>query len=340
MTTWQPRTVLGAALGTRYDIVLTHEHFFVDLRCWLSQDDPLFPALEQEKVSDTTLADVRRNPFACPDNLVLDDADLIASELRHLTAVAPSPLVIDVTPDTIGRDPARVAALSRLTGVDIIIGCGRYIDASWTGTRRLDSVDRLADEIVGALTDDRHPAGVIGEIGTSSPITELEKRALAAAATAQGATGALIFVHLHPWMPAATAALDILERHGADPSRIVLCHLDVNAASDVRPLITLLRRGCSIGFDIWGDEFPYGDDPMPTDRERLRALVQLAEAGLDRRVLHSQDVCTRTQLHRFGGRGYDHLARHLPGWLRAEGFTEQQIAEHMAGNALRVLGQN
>ncbi|MFF2191436.1 phosphotriesterase [Streptomyces sp. NPDC058157] len=336
--TWTPRTVRGTTPASSYDTVLAHEHVFIDLRCWLDSDDPLHDVLGDQRVHAGNLELVRQNPFACPDNLVLDDMELAVRELTRLAEASPRPLLVDLTPDTTGRDPRRLAEVSARTGVDIIAGCGPYIDGSWPDSLRRATPEQLADAMVAALTDPDHPAGVIGEIGTGSPVTECETTALIAAAQAHRRTGAPVFVHLHPWHPEGAASLDILERHGVDPARISLCHLDVRGPADIPLLTSLLDRGCHIAFDIWGDEHQYGRVRMPKDTERLRALLRLIELGYGDRLTHSHDVCTRTQLAEFGGVGYDHLPRNLPGWLRDAGLDPETVHQQLAGNALRFLG--
>ncbi|WP_089104749.1 phosphotriesterase family protein [Streptomyces hyaluromycini] len=338
MPRWKPRTVLGESPSARYDTVLAHEHIFLDLRCWLATDDPHYPLLQHQQVGKDNLDLVRGNPFACPDNLVLDDMELAVRELTRLTAVSPLPLIIDLTPDTIGRDTKRLAEVSARTGIDIITGCGPYIDSSWPLSLHDASAEQLADAMVQSLTDPDHPAGVIGEIGTSSPITPREVTALTAAAQAHRRTGAPVFVHLHPWSPEGAEALDTLERHGVDPARVSLCHLDVRGAGDTTMLTSLLDRGCYVAFDIWGDEYQYGQVRMPKDAERVQALLQLVELGYADRLTHSHDVCTRTQLTEFGGVGYDYLPRLLPDWLRNAGLGEEVVHQQLAGNATRLLG--
>ncbi|WP_432187899.1 phosphotriesterase family protein [Streptomyces sp. Tue6028] len=338
MPAWRPRTVRGTSPAASYDTVLAHEHIFLDLRCWLATDDPRHELLRDQRVGPDTVELIRQNPFACPDNLILDDTELAVRELGLLTEVCAQPLIVDLTPDTIGRDPERLAEVSARAGVDIITGCGPYIDGSWPTSLHDASAEHLADAMVQALTDPDFPAGVIGEIGTGSPITPRENTALIAAAQAHRRTGAPIFVHLHPWDPQGLAALDTLERQGVDPSRVSLCHLDVRGTGDTSLLAALLERGCYVAFDIWGDEDQYGPDRMPQDTERVQALLRVMELGYGDRLTHSHDVCTRTQLAAHGGVGYSHLTRHLPGWLSEAGLGQEVIQQQLAGNAMRLLG--
>ena len=123
------RTVLGRPLRDAYDTVLAHEHLLIDIRCW--HDDTHAPTRELRDVLVTpdTVGRIRTNPFASLDNLVLDDEQTAAEESALLGGLGET-LVIDVTPDSVGRDPERLARIARATGLDIVMGCGPYIAES------------------------------------------------------------------------------------------------------------------------------------------------------------------------------------------------------------------
>lgn len=328
-----PLTVLGKPVRDDYDYVLAHEHVFIDIRCWTDTSSPLYAELGTQMVTANNADRVRANPFACPDNIVLSD---IAIAVQELSILPPNGLLVDVTPDELGGDPALLAQVSQRTGVDIITGCGFYIDAAWSSRHGDAQTNWFADHILERFASDRPPA-VIGEIGTGAPITAAEQRSLAGAAIAQRETGAPLYIHLHPWHPQGAQALDIVEKYGGDLERTVLCHCDVTADRAVDELEVLLRRGCLAGFDIWGDDYDYGDGAMPSDRERAATVATLIERGWGDRIVHSQDVCEKTQLHRWGGAGYDHVPRDLPTLLRNQGVAPSEIARQLAGNMMRLL---
>lgn len=223
-----PLTVLGAPVHASYDTVLAHEHLFIDIRCWLDESHAPSHHLRDLRVSAATTEDVRTNPFSCLDNLVLDDAAVIATELRPLGDLGRT-LIVDVTPENVGRDVAALAELSRATGIDVVCGCGRYIAESRPGDDPDLPPEAYRDEIVAQIEGPFSPAprpAVIGEIGTGDPILPIEEASLRGAAMAQAQTGAPLYVHLHPWARRGHEALDIIERGGGDLSRVVLCHLD------------------------------------------------------------------------------------------------------------------
>lgn len=317
-----------------YDLVLAHEHLLIDISCWLDTGHPMYHQLRDVTVEHDVIHQVRSHPFACPDNLVLDDPDVAVVELTGGQDRPHRMLVVDVTPDTVGAAPARLAQISRRSGVDVVRGCGPYIEKSWHG---LDiDVDTVTADVVRAFSAPQ-PSAVIGEIGTSAPLTTGEGRALMGAAHAQAELGAPLYVHVDPWSPQAHEALDIVERAGGDLSRTVVCHMDIVAVRNPGYVSGVLSRGAWVAIDIWGDEDAYGGHPMPRDSERLSAVMRLIEQGWGRRLLHSQDVCTKSQLSRFGGPGYLHLWRAVRPLLASAGLDASQVTEQLAGNCLRLL---
>lgn len=332
-----PPTAAGRPIADAYDTVLAHEHIAIDITCWLDRSHAPTRALADLEVTDDHVDAIRRNPFACRANLVLDDPDLAERELDRLAPFGRT-LLVDVTPTNVGRDVPLLVALDRARDtLDIAYGCGRYIAVSRPGDGDL-TVDAYREEILAEIhaPDGPRPA-VIGEIGTSDPIDEMERRSVTGAAQAQAATGAALYLHVDPWGRNAVAVLDLALRAGADPQRTVVCHMDASVGRGLDVHRALMDRGARIGFDIWGDEDAYGDLGMPTDTERLAALVTLIGEGYGDRIVHSQDVCTRTQLRRFGGPGYAHLPEYVAPRMAVAGMAPPEIARQLAGNALAVV---
>jgi phosphotriesterase-related protein len=335
------QTVTGPVDAWSLGSTSVHEHLLIDLSVWFDAPvDAKAARVAGLQVGPDTEAIVRANPFAVRDNLVLDSVDVLAAEMERFRA-AGGGTIVDLTLDEIGRDPERLRALSERTGVQIVMGCGHYIARAHPGWVAGATVQELADELIRDLTvgvrDTGVRAGVIGEIGTSDPIAPAEARVLAAACRAQLATGAALFVHLDPWGANAHAVLDLVEAAGVPLDRVALCHLDPSL--DLRPgsIRSLAARGAWVSLDIWGDEDAYGGRGMPTDRRRAAAVHQALDEGWLGQLLIAQDVCTKTQLRAYGGRGYDHLLTGVPGILLGMGLPVQVIPQLLVENPRRLL---
>jgi len=317
------QSVLGPVPAEALGTTLLHEHLLIDLWPWFDTGDPAADA----PVTPATIDRVRANPFAFRDNLVLDDLDLAAAELAPF-AVAGGRTVVDLTLPEIGRRPIALADLARRTGLNVVMGCGRYIASARPQELRGAASERLRDELLRDLRDGADGtgirAGVIGEIGTSDPLHPDEARMLWAAGEVQAMTGVGLAVHLDPWGRNGQAVLDHVMGAGADPARLMLAHLDPSIA-DPSYARSLAERGATVAIDIWGDEDAYGGKGMPTDAVRIAAVLAAFEQGWGDRLAVSQDVCLKSQLRAHGGPGYAHLVERIAPRLRAAGLGDTEL---------------
>ena len=335
------QTVTGPIDAADLGLTSVHEHLLIDLSVWFDAPaDPEAAQVAELTVGPDTVAQVRANPFAVRDNLVLDSLDLAAAEVARFRD-AGGQTIVDLTLDDIGRDPVALRALSERTGVQIVMGCGHYIAGGHPAWVRDATVEQLTDELVRDLTvgvrDTGHRAGVIGEIGTSDPLLPAEARVLEAACRAQLATGASLFVHLDPWGTNGHAVLDAIESAGVPLDRVALCHLDPSLLGRPTSISSLAARGAWVSLDIWGDEDAYGGRGMPTDRQRAAAVHRALDEGWLGQLLIAQDVCTKSQLRAHGGRGYDHLLTGVPALLLGAGLPVQLIPQLLMENPRRFL---
>lgn len=366
-------TVLGPVPATDLGVTLAHEHLLLDLSClWSMPRDPVRRALVDAQVTADLYDRLRSDPYHCRDNMHLDSVAIAAEELAHFAALG-GRTVIDLSTRAIGPYPQELAAIARRTGLHIVAGCGFYTRRAHPAWVREASEEELADVMIADLTtgfattigsappqdgtgtgigdlagqlplgapeDADRPirAGIIGEIGTSSPIHPDEERVLRAAVRAHLATGAAINVHLSIFAQEGLRVLDILEQAGADARRVALSHLDENLDADYH--LAIARRGAFLEFDTFGSECAFAEDNVrePSDDERIAALLRLLDAGYERQVLLSQDVCTKMQWRRLGGRGYDHLLRSVVPRVRSHGVPESAMTAMLVQNPARLLG--
>ena len=266
------------------------------------------------------------------------DEALIVEELGLFRAAGGGTLV-DLTLPGVGRDPAWLAGVSRATGLHVVMGCGWYRGAYYPLEARIDarSVDDLADELVREATDGVGESGIrpgiIGEIGTDKPwVSALEERVHRAAARASRRTGLAITTHA-VMSDVGLAQLRIFEEEGADPARVVIGHADSYPSLDY--FLAIVGRGASLEFDFLGMSF------TPQERHGegriVELLCELLGRGHGERVLLSQDVCHNSQLKRYGGNGYVHLAESFLPRLRAAGASDAEIETLTVANPRRLL---
>jgi phosphotriesterase-related protein len=315
-------TVRGPVAAGELGPVLPHEHVFIDLNFYVDElakykDLPVI----DDPVDLSTLKEVRNSPYGNRDNCLLDDPELMIRELMEFKA-AGGGTVVDLTNADLGPQHELLRLVSERTGLNIIAGSGHYVSyahpkemESWTIQ---DIEDRfVAEAEVGfAGTDIR--AGIIGEIGTLSPLRPNEEKVLRAAARAHHRTGLSISIHVHPPTRGAHDVLDILEQEQVDLSRVVLGHLDAALSHDDIEISTaidyhkaLAERGPFIEYDLCGNSGFFSDGAyswwFPSDRERCLGLAKLIGAGFGDQLLISQDVGHKYYLSSYGGWGFGHV---------------------------------
>jgi phosphotriesterase-related protein len=349
------QTVLGPVPAEELGVTMAHEHLFVDLTVnWVAPREPsLLPAAEGP-VTMEFLGLLRRNPALNRDNCVLDDVETAVIEAGDFRSLGGG-TIVEVSNLDIGRNATALAYVSRAVGLHVIAGCGHYVHRAHPPeleNEPLESIaERLVREIVDGIGGTGVRPGVIGEIGTSQPLHPREAKVLRAAAQAQCETG--LAITLHVTSPNGHEVLDVLEEAGADLSRVIVGHQDSLLAQgelDLDPqlehLVSLAARGSYVQFDTVGKEYSFpalagenGTFWFPSDRVRAKALKALVDAGIGRRLLLSQDVCSKVDLLRFGGFGYGHVMRTFCGDLAEAGVSPVDIRCMLVENPRMIFAR-
>lgn len=334
-------TVLGPVSVLDLGVTLPHEHVFLDLSCWWSHPN----SKERECLIDAPVSEIDRellvaDPYHTRDNLILDNEELAVAELG-LFKQSGGGSIIDLTTRTIGPYPAKLKDIALRTGLNIIAATGYYVKRAHGSHVGDSSAEQLAEVMIKELTegidDTGVRAGIIGEIGTSSPVHPDESKVLRAAALAHEQSGAAINVHMTIFEREGNNVLDLLENSGVDPRFVALSHLD--ELPDQQYHTSLAKRGCFIEFDCFGSECRFDEHNLvePTDVERTEALLRLLDLGYEKQLLISQDVCTKMQLRRYGGNGYDHIMKTIVPHLRQRGVPETTLRTILVENPARLL---
>jgi phosphotriesterase-related protein len=296
-------TVTGPLAPDKLGITLPHEHLFCNIH------------------------HVTRNA-----NAILNDPVLAREEIA-LFRDAGGATVVDVTNIGLWRDPSALKAVAEETGLNIVMGCGWYREPFYPSDVNRRTTNSLADEIVRDLTEGVDGsgvrAGIIGEIGSDwDYVSGVEERSFRAAARAHQHTGATITTHAC-WYPTGLLQLDILKEEGVSPRRVIVGHCDTIPDTDYHDAIA--ASGAWVQFDRNAGRHKY------EWRQRLGWIKRLADNGHLDRLLLSHDVCIMSDLHAYGGTGYDFILTGLVPRLLEAGFSRAQVDQLLIDNPRRAL---
>jgi len=280
-----------------------------------------------------------------PDNCCVD-IELVAKEVARF-GNAGGGTIVDVTPIGVGRDPVALRQVAEKSGVSILSGVGLYQLECWPKELRQMSEDDLAfflaSEVDGASTG--ITAALLGEIASHNEnhadwrryaLWNDECHIFRAVAKAQRVTGLTISTHAALGRH-GVAQLRTIIQGGGDAERVIIGHCDAQAHDDIDVDLnyyhTLLSEGVTLEFDMFGWE------ELISDAQRFERVAQLAREGLSGRILLSMDTCRLSQLHQFGGRGFDYLFRVVFPGLRQAGVTDQQLYQMTVLNPASLLAR-
>lgn len=335
------RTVLGDIDASELGATLFHEHLFVDVTgAWRrpAADDVEAWAIVNAPVSIEHLGRLRNDPYISYDNMRLDDRDTAVAEAARFAASG-GRTIVDQSCGGSGRDPEGLRFVAERTGLNVVMGCGFYLQRAHPARLRGMSPDDVAAEIEAEIVDgvDGVQPGIIGEIGVGLEFTAGEQTVLRGAARAQRRRGLPLSVHLPGWLRYGHRVLDIIEEEGGDPRATVLCHMNPSMG-DGDYQRSLADRGAWIGYDMIGMEIHYpGEGQSPSDADNARAIAELVRDGYGPRLLLSGDVFIKTLLRRYGGFGYDHILTSFLGRLADAGIDPAVARDLIISNPRAVF---
>jgi len=336
------RTVCGDRSAADFGAVMVHEHILFDIT------PP--GATAPERGTPITMQNRWQVDYlsnATVSNAHQQDRAVAADELAAFAADG-GDLIVDQSVGGLARDPEGLRAASQASGCAVIASAGVYTAAYLDEATIAADIDTLTErfiaEVETGLDGTSIRAGLIGEIGCSWPLQDVEHRALIAAARASRVTGAGLSVHPGRDPRAPFEIVEIVAREGADLARTVICHMDRTypEGRDVNGYgpAALAATGVMVEWDFFGVESSHywmADLELPTDRMRLRSIRALFDAGLEDKVLVSHDICTRTRLLQWGGHGYGHILRNIRPLMSRLGFSAPEITRLLRDNPLRLL---
>lgn len=299
-------TTLGPLALPETGVILPHEHVFVDLR------PPTDPQQGQAETEDV---------------LALMQPEL---ERARASGVA---VLVDAAPPGVGRRADIVAAVSRAAGLPVLVPTGLYRDAWIPAWAREADEAKLRDWMIGELTgkieDTDVQASWIKLGGSDGGLTEQERKALRAAASAGAATGAVIGSHIVRGS-VAREAIDIVEKAGYRADRFIWIHADQERDPALHE--ELARRGAWIEFDSIGSG---------RDAAHIAMIRHMLDLDLGERLLLSMDRGWYDPAQPGGGipKPFTYLTEtFLPG-LREAGIDEPTVVQLTRENPFRAFAR-
>ena len=339
------QTVLGLIEPSELGITLTHEHALIDLSCYFVMPEEATERWYVDKPLTMEILGGIHNRWANNKDLqlLIDEKDQTEEIYKYYLAGGNS--FVDTTSIGIGRDPLALARMSRATGLNIIMGASHYVPVSYPDDMDERSEQQITDQIIGDITvgvkDTGIKSGIIGEVGNFWPTNETSRKILRASAHASVETGAAILIHpgFHP--DALMHHLNDLIEAGADPSRVIMGHLDTFPNMDV--IKQIADTGAYLEYDTFGSEDTVwgavADQPIfiPTDVQRMQRIENLIEWGYESQIVIAQDVCFKSHLTSHGGKGYSHILESIVPRMRKRGFSNENIDNILIENPKRIL---
>ena len=336
-------TVRGEVSEENMGITLPHEHLLIDVRNWMSPlpKEASLRHLVRQSVTLENRGEVMYMGGYFEDNLFQTDINIAIAEVIKFKEAGGN-TIVDMTLPNIGRDPEALFKIATNTGLNIVMGSGNYILSSMTEEDMKKNEQDIAKEIINEFENGigymAIKPGIIGEIGVSDIENPIEIRSLRASAIAQKKLDCGLNIHCPIWEKVNHKILDILKEAGANLNRVVMSHMDPTF-DDIDFHESVAKRGVFIEYDSFGAEYMafYGEKFLPSDGQRIDALIEMIKRGYINQMLISQDICTKICLTKWGGWGHSHILRHIIPRLKHEGLSQEQINTLIIENPKRLI---
>ena len=300
-------TTLGPKNKNELELILPHEHIFVDLRTW---DQPGYAQAET--------SDVIR---------------LMGPELNRAAAAGITALV-ECSPVGVGRRADILKAVSEATNFPLVAATGIYREPwipPWAHAAGEDELDEwMSNELLGEIEQTGVQAGFIKLSAGDDGLTPTETKVLRAAARAACRSGCAIASHTLRGR-VVRDQLGIIEACGYTAQRFIWVHAHVEA--DFALNLEMARRGAWIEYDGIG-----GDQP---DEYFMGRILKMLEAGLGEQLLLSQDRGWYDPAQPEGGKPqpFTYLSEHFLPKLRQAGIDEQTIKQMTCQNPFNAFSR-
>lgn len=310
------RTVLGDVAASELGVVYAHEHLVLD--------SPLIAA-------------------AFP-HILLDDTAIATAEVGRCFDAGVRTMV-DAMPCSAGRDPVRLAEISRATGVNIVTATGLhheryYGPRHWTAHISVDELARLfiADVKDGVDRFDytgpivqrtSYRAGIIKVATGGGDLNARDRRLFEAVAQAHRATGAPVLTHCEHGR-GAIEQVEAFNDLGVPAEAILLSHID--KVPDEVYHKDIAQTGA---WSLFDQSARQASEAVPGTAVLIR---QLAEDGHLGSIVVGTDGARRDLWTEYNGApGLAWLAAEFPARLKDQGLTDADVEALFVTNPSRAL---
>jgi predicted metal-dependent phosphotriesterase family hydrolase len=260
--------------------------------------------------------------------LLLNDIPKITEELNSFYK-AGGRTVVDTMPANSGRNPLKLATISRNSNVNIVATTGLHLEIyypenHWRYTYSEDQLTQLfIDDIeIGMDQFDysgpfvkrtNHKAGLIKLATGNEPFTKHQEKIFRAVVNAHLDTGAPILTHTNFGKQALEQAL-LFEKLGAKLEHVVLSHVD--RAKEVEYNRAVLDVGVKVEYD---SAFRW----KPEELNHTLHLLENLLPQYPNQITMGMDMAKNTYWKSYGGSpGLTYLLKSIPAYLASKELSE------------------
>ena len=333
------QTVNGPIKKNELGFTLMHEHIFCDLRKPEKRIDLLN---EQEEITIKNRFEVNYFQNKNQQNLILDEYEKAIYELKAYREFG-GRSIVELSTIGINPEPIKLSKISKETGVNIILGTGcyteDYLDEKILNFSVEDLQILMSQHLHDGFEGTNIRAGLIGELGCSWHLKDIEKKSLQAALGIQDEIGVTISIHPGKHRDSPKEIIKFLEKYRVNPSKTIICHVD-RTLTNIEDILFILNKGYVLEWDFFGIEtsnYWFGKFDLPTDYMRLDLIIELIQKGYANQITISHDICIRTRLSCYGGHGYSHINKHVVPLMLERGWSEENIEQILVTNPANML---
>ncbi|KAK3921547.1 Phosphotriesterase-related protein [Frankliniella fusca] len=329
------QSVLGPVAADKLGRTLTHEHLSLNYGDFYRAPPSVFKSEIERSLSLDNIGLIKQYPYASKENITFFGAEVDAAVLYdvNLFKLAGGGTIVENTTHGLKRQVKQMENISKNTGVNIIAGCGYYLDNTQSGSVRAMSEEDMFNSMVSEMTVGcaDYPSvkcGVIGEVASDWPITDFEKRAIRATAQAQNYLRCPVTFHPGRNPEAPFEIMRLYLEAGGSVNRAIMSHLE-RTFVEKEQFLEFAKLGSFCQLDLFGTECSWyqlhTNFDMPSDAERIKIFSWFKGEGNIEQLLGSHDIHTRHRLVKFGGHGYAHLFANVVPKMIMRGFTQEEV---------------